>query len=150
MIECIDRPGSHCCRMFHHIADLHHHRGLRRRSPMVLFFFDNHPKSQELKSWPVRPHGFSHEQFKGAFRRFKLVALTFTLLQGIDQFPHLGVALIQFDSVSLDLLQQSTPTCRIRDQHTLAIPYQPRDHMFIGRGILQHRMDMDPTLMGKG
>ena len=97
----------------------------------------------------MRPHRFPHEQLEGAFRRLKLVALTFTLLQGIDQFLQLGVALVQFDSVGLDLLQQPTPTCRVRYQHTLAVADQPRDHMFIGRGILEHRMDMDSALVGK-
>ena len=116
---------------------------------MVLLFLDYHPKSKELERRPMCPHGFPHEQFEGTFRCLKLVTLTFTLLQGVDQFPYLGVALVQFDSVGLDLLEQPAPPCRIRYQHTLAVPNQPRNHMFIGRGIFQHRMDMDPTLVGK-
>jgi len=72
---------------------------------MVLFFLDNHPKAQEVEGWPVRPHRFPHEQLEGAFRRLKLVAFTFALLQGIDQFLQFGVALVQFNPVGLDLLQ---------------------------------------------
>src|SRR5262245_2382525 len=116
---------------------------------MFLFFFDNYTKSQELEGWPMRPHRFPHEQFEGAFRRLKLVAFAFTPLQGVDQFLQLSVALAQFDSIGLNLFLQPTPTRSVRYQHTLAVADQPWDDMFIGRRILEHRMDMDSPLVGE-